>query len=651
MSNLKDSLSLFKQSENKRLNKDKIDNHEKTENQIKSEEEIKLVDSGEAEAGVYKIRRRAPKGIAAPASVLNESFKTPIIIDKSSSPPTEEQEQVIECDASIVKVKAFAGAGKTFTLTEYAKRRARGKGLYLAFNKDIKAEAMTKFPGHVRCMTSHGLAFPQFGSKIMHKLDGYFQWDMPYNGAGVTLRFSKNKNGNRIYSKLLQETVGSFIASDKEMIGVEHVPIKSLMMLRNNQSLAQYVPDISDIVMDAEKLWIAMADPLNDKVIANHDVYLKQMQLAAPRLPYDYILLDEAQDSNPALLDLVQRQSCIQVLVGDPHQSIYSFRKAVDAMTSVKADKTLELTTSFRFGNNIADFANALLVMKGEKSLIKGLAGEDRVYTGAPLSYQGKTAFISRVNATLIKQAAMYVSKGKKIYFAGGVESARFDLLEDIYNMYYKKGKPRDPLLASFNSYEEFKQVADEAEEVEWISRYKLVEEMGKGLMDKLSTIKNYSVDSPEKAEQIFSTVHRSKGLQFENVILADDFYKAPINKNASDRMVKDEEIEEMNIYYVGVTRAMKNLNIPKEHHDYWRDVNRIVGNDGKDMLFEPAVKGNEAYFKEAIEERRRVNYLGSGAISQEKVNNTPLFSDPFEKEKVEKKAKTKSIFSQEDPF
>jgi hypothetical protein len=46
-----------------------------------------------------------------------------------------------------VKVKAYAGAGKTSTLRMAAELRPR-RGLYLAFNKEIANEAARKFPEH-----------------------------------------------------------------------------------------------------------------------------------------------------------------------------------------------------------------------------------------------------------------------------------------------------------------------------------------------------------------------------------------------------------------------------------------------------------------------------------------------------------------------
>ncbi len=42
--------------------------------------------------------------------------------------------------------------------------------------------------------------------------------------------------------------------------------------------------------------------------------------------PYDAILVDEAQDMNPATLDAIRRQNAAKIFVGDPNQQIYSFR-------------------------------------------------------------------------------------------------------------------------------------------------------------------------------------------------------------------------------------------------------------------------------------------------------------------------------------
>ena len=57
-----------------------------------------------------------------------------------------------------LKIKAFAGSGKTSTLVAIAKELS-GKGLYLAYNKSIQIDAVKKFPSHVDCKTAHSIAY------------------------------------------------------------------------------------------------------------------------------------------------------------------------------------------------------------------------------------------------------------------------------------------------------------------------------------------------------------------------------------------------------------------------------------------------------------------------------------------------------------
>ena len=51
-------------------------------------------------------------------------------------------------------------------------------------------------------------------------------------------------------------------------------------------------------------------------------------QVAANGLPYDCILIDEAQDLNGLTAQLLLAQPGVKVVVGDPHQHIVSLAKA-----------------------------------------------------------------------------------------------------------------------------------------------------------------------------------------------------------------------------------------------------------------------------------------------------------------------------------
>jgi superfamily I DNA/RNA helicase len=73
-----------------------------------------------------------------------------------------------------------------------------------------------------------------------------------------------------------------------------------------------------------------------------------------------FVLLDEAQDTNPVLEEIFLNQDAQRVCVGDPAQQMYAWRSARDVMTVFPAEH-LELTRSFRFGSPIAEVANRWL--------------------------------------------------------------------------------------------------------------------------------------------------------------------------------------------------------------------------------------------------------------------------------------------------
>jgi len=83
---------------------------------------------------------------------------------------TEEQRVAIDKfgGRGTLKIVAFAGTGKTTTLTMLAKSRS-SRGIYIAFNRAVANEAKEKFPRHVDCRTTHSIAFhaiiPAYGSK------------------------------------------------------------------------------------------------------------------------------------------------------------------------------------------------------------------------------------------------------------------------------------------------------------------------------------------------------------------------------------------------------------------------------------------------------------------------------------------------------
>ena len=118
--------------------------------------------------------------------------------------------------------------------------------------------------------------------------------------------------------------------------------------------------------------------------LRSHDIEMKRAQLNKRRIRGSILLVDESQDLDGAQIDWVKSQAekygTHVFFVGDAAQTIYSFRGAKSRhLMSLKATD-LSLTTSFRFGKNIARVANTILFAKEHSS-----------DTPAPASNKGKT--------------------------------------------------------------------------------------------------------------------------------------------------------------------------------------------------------------------------------------------------------------------
>src|SRR5207253_278644 len=97
---------------------------------------------------------------------------------------------------------------------------------------------------------------------------------------------------------MVVRTVHRFCQSGDLAVGPEHVPLLGKLALlpeADQQDFKRYVSELATVI------WTRMATP-EDAVPLGHDGYLKLWSLSRPKLEYDFILLDEAQDTNEAVL-------------------------------------------------------------------------------------------------------------------------------------------------------------------------------------------------------------------------------------------------------------------------------------------------------------------------------------------------------------
>merc|ERR1719244_2246968 len=101
---------------------------------------------------------------------------------------------------------------------------------------------------------------------------------------------------------------------------------------------------------------------------------------------------------NPAMLNIFMNQKVSRIIVGDPHQQIYTFRGAINALDIVTPTHTYFLTQSFRFGPEIAYVANKCLSAFKDKDS-RTLVGGKKVDSFTSSGRVGQqVAFIGRTN-------------------------------------------------------------------------------------------------------------------------------------------------------------------------------------------------------------------------------------------------------------
>jgi F-box protein 18 (helicase) len=461
---------------------------------------------------------------------------------------TPEQEAVIESKSPFLRVNAFAGAGKTTCMVRYAEERPKANMISISFSKAIQMEAQKKYPKNVRCVTSHGMAFPKFGSVYANA--GKLTDKLRVNQVCDILNLSDYPDEFRYF------VADACIKNLNRFFATEHEDINDTLLeglLLPNMGIQH-----SDITALTQKLWQRMRDPNDPQVGMLHDGYLKLYQLSKPQLPYDVLLFDEAQDANPVTAAIVEAQQCDKVVVGDAHQAIFGFRLATNAMRKFKAEHTLYLTRSFRFGQEIADVANFILsTFKGEKKEIIGNADRGRVGMIAP---KEPSAVIARANATLFSEAISAMKLGKKVHFVGGIAGYRLGDMMDAYNLWSgNKSSISSPYLRSFSNFDAMEEFAKAAEDRELTSLVNIVQRHGSKIPTLVSRVRQNAVEDPMTAHVHLATAHKAKGLEWTNVRLADDYLDL-LDQYGRPRKIEFADEEEANILYVAATRAKRVL-------------------------------------------------------------------------------------------
>lgn len=508
---------------------------------------------------------------------------------------SDQQEAIIRCGqdptGGNMLIEARAGTGKTSTLVELCKV-IEGSAAFLAFNKAIAVEI-----GHK--LASVGISDRQVKAATMHSV-GFQAWVRSEQGK----RSGKNIRGEKL--RVLADKI--------------HMPQKFKGFAVALVSLAKQhvVGAVLDLPIDDTDSWLPLVEhyQLIDTHAPKGDWELDEQQFVEEGLAwslkllrssivesatmidfddmiymplyhnlrfqeYDWVLIDEAQDTNRARREITAKllkPSGRLVAVGDPFQAIYGFTGAdADALDLIAAEFKCErfpLTVTYRCAQAIVREAQLIVPdIEARPGAPEGSIESMSLADFKKITPDPTDAILCRNTAPLVEIAFSYlrqrigcVIEGRDIgtsliSFARKWKTPK-NLGELNSQLHDHLATEREKLLAQYKEA----QVAILEDKVQTLGV--LIDCIGydRPVEALVNLIESMFKDTDKLPKQVItlSTCHKSKGREWDKVYLLgrSTFMPSPYAKQAW------QLDQELNLEYVAVTRAKTTLvdvEVPKK--------------------------------------------------------------------------------------
>lgn len=492
-------------------------------------------------------------------------------------------------------VDAVAGSGKTTTLLQVVQRIPRRESVrFFAFNKQIADTLKGRMPSYLRnvtCSTYHsggfGALMKHFGARV--EVDKRKWWTI----LDEYLSDAERKAYGLDFVKLLD-------AGRNQGIGLLTPDIPETWATLADQYDIEFdylLPPAKKILDDADyeraieeekaRVWEMAHDllghgnekakePFNWAIDFTDQLYLPVLwDLPLPQ--YDWVLVDEAQDTNAIQRELIRRSLRAGgrlLAVGDPRQSIYAWRGAShNAMDLIEEEwecVRLPLSVCYRCGARIVEKAKTIVpeiepAPEAEDGEVQGSADLALLTELTP-----EDVILCRNNAPLLEHAYNLIAQGVPVRVLGR------DIGEGLRKL-VRKLTPQDidDLSQKLHTYEK--------EETERYKRRKEPEKAER-LHDKVGCLYTIIDNLPgpgktlEQLDQAIdglfgdrdaklltlSTIHKAKGKEWRTVAIIKQWL-------IPSRYAKTPEAQqqEQNLLYVAWTRAQERLLIMKDKPDW----------------------------------------------------------------------------------
>lgn len=448
-------------------------------------------------------------------------------------------------------VEACAGSGKTTSITISATLLPKNaKTVVLVFNRHNVAPVREKIGDCAVVMTYHSLAFAACRKA----------W-------GGDIRVDERKVDFILENILNKDTHRHLFQPIKQLVSLVKANLLSTTLDDLNFLVDYHGIELNgdaDVVFQAVEKVIARCME-NTHVIDYDDMCWLPIVHDVPFEQYDYVYVDEAQDTNrnqiAVALKAVTPGGHV-IAVGDRFQSMYGFRGAdADAIPNLISSLdavVLPLSISYRAPKCVVRLVNEKFPEIAFESWDKAIEGEILHMSDerALDEYKPGDMVLCRVNAPLVAPVFELIRRGVKATIRGrDIGKGLITLIKkmktrDIVTLIVKLEEYKDKEVTKLTAAEKNQQAATVSDKVDTIIA---LSEGVYSVSELEHRIEKVFSDTVEGV--VFSTVHRAKGLEAKAVyILKPELLPHPMAKK------EWEKVQERNIEYVALTRTLNRL-------------------------------------------------------------------------------------------
>lgn len=455
-------------------------------------------------------------------------------------------------------VEACPGSGKTYTLTRATDLVPPLASLaYLAFNRSTVEELRKKITRNATIKTVHALGF----AALMRNLKP--QPKLEADKIHQLMERHLTADDRAEYGTLLKRAVS---LAKSHALDPNDIPGWEALIDQFDLDIAS--GNLTKFINAAIRL-LHFSDKWTE-VIDHDDMIRLPVVLNLPMPKFDWVFLDEAQDisvSQRLLIARLLKPSSRLLAVGDPRQSIYSFRGAshtsMDELREAFNCKVLPLSISYRCPLSVVEYARLIYPdIEPAPNAIDGTVASLVKWNahGSSPDFREGDMILCRNNAPLVSMLFTLLDAGISARMLGS------DLVTVLTRIVKKVDK--DEFLGNGTLLARL--LVWRREQIKKFTRQQKPEKVAAvedHVMVLLTVAKHAKATTADgiiaALRQLFnrdgsvvlSTIHRAKGLEADRVFILDP------DLMPSRYAVQDWElVQERNLEYVAVTRARKHL-------------------------------------------------------------------------------------------